>query len=173
MDKHGYTGYIGVYRVYSITRVSMGTHKIYSGIQGVRDNIWGSLYGDCHELLALPRVFDSPLRILPACRRLLFALLHAEKGRPFSACNIGNRRRLHAGNSGSGVTPGPIFDLIFDQLFKWWITVSTGWTWISRKCIGSSSTFCYKINLVPRALFRGFGGGKSALGTKWRSRKEM
>ena len=31
----------------------MGTHKIYSGIQGIRDNIWGSLYGDCHELLAL------------------------------------------------------------------------------------------------------------------------
>ena len=26
----------------------MGTHKIYSGIQGIR----GSLYGDCHELLA-------------------------------------------------------------------------------------------------------------------------
>ena len=33
---------------------------------------------------------------LPACRRLLFPLLHAEKG-PFSACNKGNRRRLHAG----------------------------------------------------------------------------
>ena len=33
---------------------------------------------------------------LPACRRLLFPLLHAEKGRPFSACNKGNRRRLHA-----------------------------------------------------------------------------
>ena len=31
----------------------MGTHKIYSGIQGIRDNILGSLYGDCHELLAL------------------------------------------------------------------------------------------------------------------------
>ena len=30
----------------------MGTHKIYSGIQGTRDNISGSLYGDCHELLA-------------------------------------------------------------------------------------------------------------------------
>ena len=30
----------------------MGTHKIYSGIQGIRDNISGSLYGDCHELLA-------------------------------------------------------------------------------------------------------------------------
>ena len=29
---------------------------------------------------------------LPACRRLLFPLLHAEKG------NKGNRRRLHAGN---------------------------------------------------------------------------
>ena len=33
---------------------------------------------------------------LPACRRLLFRLLHAENG-PFSACNKGNRRRLHAG----------------------------------------------------------------------------
>ena len=31
----------------------MGTHKIYSGIQGIRDNISGSLYGDCHELLAV------------------------------------------------------------------------------------------------------------------------
>ena len=30
----------------------MGTHKIYSGIQGIWDNISGSLYGDCHELLA-------------------------------------------------------------------------------------------------------------------------
>ena len=30
----------------------MGTHKIYSGIQGIRDNISGSLYGYCHELLA-------------------------------------------------------------------------------------------------------------------------
>ena len=30
----------------------MGTHKIYSGIQGIRDNISGSLHGDCHELLA-------------------------------------------------------------------------------------------------------------------------
>ena len=35
----------------------------------------------------------------PACRRLLFPLLHTDKGRrPFSACNKGNRRRLHAGN---------------------------------------------------------------------------
>ena len=30
----------------------MGTHKIYSGIHGIRDSILGSLYGDCHELLA-------------------------------------------------------------------------------------------------------------------------
>ena len=30
----------------------MGTHKIYSGIQGITDNISGSLYGDCYELLA-------------------------------------------------------------------------------------------------------------------------
>ena len=37
----------------------MGTHKIYSGIQGIRDNISGSLYGDCHELLALKVVFFS------------------------------------------------------------------------------------------------------------------
>ena len=35
---------------------------------------------------------------LPACRRLLFPSLHAEKRRrPFSACNKGNTRRLHAG----------------------------------------------------------------------------
>ena len=34
----------------------MGTHKIYSGIQGIRDNISGSLYGDCHELLARKRL---------------------------------------------------------------------------------------------------------------------
>ena len=33
----------------------MGTHKIYSGIQGIRDNMSGSLYGDCHELLAAKR----------------------------------------------------------------------------------------------------------------------
>ena len=36
---------------------------------------------------------DVLIRSLPACRRLLFPLLHA----PFSACNKGNRRRLHAG----------------------------------------------------------------------------
>ena len=35
---------------------------------------------------------------LPACRRLLFPLLHAEKFL-CSACNKGNRRRLHAGNA--------------------------------------------------------------------------
>ena len=33
----------------------MGTHKIYSGIQGIRDNMSRSLYGDCHELLAAKR----------------------------------------------------------------------------------------------------------------------
>ena len=32
-DIHGYTGYIGVYRVYSITRVNMGTQDI-SGYTG-------------------------------------------------------------------------------------------------------------------------------------------
>ena len=37
---------------------------------------------------------------LPASRRLLFPLLHAEKG-PFSACNKENRRRLQAGNTSS------------------------------------------------------------------------
>ena len=51
MGKHGYTGYIGVYKVYSITRVFMGTqectgytvflgktwvHKIYRGIEGIQ-----------------------------------------------------------------------------------------------------------------------------------------
>ena len=39
--------------------VNMGTHKIYSGIQGIRDNISGSLYGDCHELLALLYTFGE------------------------------------------------------------------------------------------------------------------
>ena len=28
-DIHGYTAYIGVYRVYGITRVNMCVHKIY------------------------------------------------------------------------------------------------------------------------------------------------
>ena len=32
--------------------------------------------------------------VLPACTRLLFPLLHAEKIRTFSACNKGNTRRL-------------------------------------------------------------------------------
>ena len=46
-----------------------------------------------------PKFISAPLKALPACRRLLFPLLHAVKGRrPFSACNKGNRRRLHAGN---------------------------------------------------------------------------
>ena len=41
---------------------------------------------------------------MPACRRLLFSLLHAEKGRrPFSACNKENRRRLHAGKDSVAV----------------------------------------------------------------------
>ena len=34
--------------------------------------------------------------VLPACTRLLFPLLHAEKIRTFSACNKGNTRRLRA-----------------------------------------------------------------------------
>ena len=28
LGKHGYTGYIGVYKVYSVTRVSIGTQDI-------------------------------------------------------------------------------------------------------------------------------------------------
>ena len=41
---------------------------------------------------------------MPACRRLLFSLLHAERGRrPFSACSKGNRRRLHAGKDSVAV----------------------------------------------------------------------
>ena len=41
---------------------------------------------------------------MPTCRRLLFSLLHAEKGRrPLSACNKGNRRRLHAGKDSVAV----------------------------------------------------------------------
>ena len=39
----------------------MGTHKIYSGIQGIRDNISGSLHGDCHELLA-----ETAMNYLPS-----------------------------------------------------------------------------------------------------------
>ena len=39
----------------------------------------------CRKLMRL-----IPFNMLPACRRLLFPLLHA--------CNNGNRRRLHAGN---------------------------------------------------------------------------
>ena len=54
----------GVYKVYSITRVNTGTQDIhgyteyigvYKGIPGIITyctNILGSLYGDCHELLA-------------------------------------------------------------------------------------------------------------------------
>ena len=47
------------------------------------------------------------IKSLPACRRLLFPLLHAEKGRMRNAvanrgasvpCSKGNRRRLQAGN---------------------------------------------------------------------------
>ena len=39
----------------------MGTHKIYSGIQGIRDNISGGLYGDCHELLLREEKCDVTL----------------------------------------------------------------------------------------------------------------
>ena len=39
-------------------------------------------------------LISSPFLHLPACRRLLFPLFHA--------CNKGNRRRLHAGNSYTG-----------------------------------------------------------------------
>ena len=31
-DIHGYTGYIGIYRVYSTTRVNMGTQVIWGYI---------------------------------------------------------------------------------------------------------------------------------------------
>ena len=40
----------------------MGTHKIYRGIQ-YRTNILGSLYGDCHELLADWSWLDGTLRV--------------------------------------------------------------------------------------------------------------
>ena len=57
-----------MYRVYSITRVNMGTHKIYRGIQ-YRTNILGSLYGDCHELLAKNRVMiEGPSALLITVR---------------------------------------------------------------------------------------------------------
>ena len=48
---------------------------------------------------------------LPACRRLLFPLLHAEKvpfpraTKEIAACNKGNGRRLHAGKLALGTTP--------------------------------------------------------------------
>ena len=48
------------------------------------------------------------------CRRLLLPLLHAEKGRsPFSACNTGNRIRLHAGKSSTKFFDGIV------TLSKW------------------------------------------------------
>ena len=46
----------------------MGTHKIYSGVQGIRDNISGSLYGDCHELLAT----ETANRPSPSIRNLFY-----------------------------------------------------------------------------------------------------
>ena len=62
---------------------------------------------------------------LPACRRLLFPLLHAEK--PLSACNKGNRRRLHVGKliigmggfrgaplKRAALPPSPIFLEVFN-----------------------------------------------------------
>ena len=58
--------------------------------------------------------------VLPACRRLLFPLLQAEKGRrPFSACNKGNRRRLHVGKvCAAGLSePQPHYSLFCGQLY--------------------------------------------------------
>ena len=58
--------------------------------------------------------------VLHACRRLLFPLLQAEKGRrPFSACNKGNRRRLHVGKvCAAGLSePQPHYSLFCGQLY--------------------------------------------------------
>ena len=50
-DIHRYTGYIGVYRIYSTTKVNMGIqgYTCYAGIITYRTNILGSLYGDCRR----------------------------------------------------------------------------------------------------------------------------
>ena len=65
-------------------------------LENLIKGLWGSL-------LKL-QIIRSLCKLLPACRRLLFPLLHAEKGRPFSACNKGNRRRLRAGNVNCSLT---------------------------------------------------------------------
>ena len=75
----------------------MGTHKIYSGIQGLRDNISGSLYGDCHELLArhssqssvnlCPPYFEFSIKTAYLAARLLLSCAHdlpREGGKDFT-----------------------------------------------------------------------------------------
>ena len=64
---------------------------------GLHLPVWEFLLFNNLETYLLSNSHHS-IRRSPACRRLLFPLLHAEKGRPFSACNKGNRRRLHAGD---------------------------------------------------------------------------
>ena len=71
MGKHGYTGYIRVYKVYSITRVFMGTqgytgytvflgktwvHKIYRGIEGIQ--YYWAKHG-CTRYIGVCRVYST------------------------------------------------------------------------------------------------------------------
>ena len=57
-------------------------------LENLIKGLWGSL-------LKL-QIIRSLCKLLPACRRLLFPLLHA--------CNKGNRRRLRAGNVNCSLT---------------------------------------------------------------------
>ena len=49
-----------------------------------------------YEIRPVKKIIYITKHSLPARGRPLFLLLHAEKVRFFSACNKGNRRRLHA-----------------------------------------------------------------------------
>ena len=90
------------------------------------------------------------MRDLPACRRLLFPLLHVEKGRllnavanrvpasrPFSACNKGNRRRLHAGK---WETRSSYFSPINDRYSKYGLR--------ARDCCSTLHKFQPKLKVV-------------------------
>ena len=65
-------------------------------------NIYSSNYQPESDVCRFSLKRDSkslcPAGVLPACRRLLFPC--CTRKRPFSACNKGNRRRLHTGNWG-------------------------------------------------------------------------
>ena len=58
MGKHGYTGHIGVYRVYGITRVTWA-HKIYRGIKGIQFHLgkhWYTGYIGVYRVYSITRV---------------------------------------------------------------------------------------------------------------------